>query len=676
MSFKKVERAIEFLERIGLTEIDIEVYTLLLDSPPLSIGEIQQSLGRIEFLEIGASIRDMQDIGLVKATKGDYHRYFAVLPFLREAVTVERETIFALNSLVTSIKEKKYEVDKKLEEIEVIGLPSYTSSLLSSFTDQFHSPVAKNIQAIREATTDTAIKAHRIFENKKESILSILGGIDNELSDLLKSSEERFSRTSSGEFDSMVKIIEKQKSENESALSKGHKEISAKMISLKKAIDSIKKSMEKTADKLGEEISKLSQKSEQLKAKEMELEEGIASMDALKQDLLSTLITARENLASKVHEGTPESPAAGPTRDEIKAEFSTLMESVKGKTADSMQSLLDSVKELREGLDMEILEKKNAINSLGEEVKSILESTEESITKIGKAVSDTLSRLHVDFVSGLEETSSELSSKSAKISEHVSALHSEVQNSVEKVKKASLDDVGGFFEELSELVTTTFKSPEELIKALEKTLVSISEDQVDKFVESNTHLVKTLMDQIRESEDFNTGLLYERINFAKTMLEGRGADLRAILRMSESFDVKRPIDTGIVLGLPAIYSTLSDFVLRTKRMVTVVTPKFDEGIFNVAISMRGKFRTTIVTKFNPKKKDAIIKKAKDIGTISLIEYEGEDILACFRDKEEIVFGYIVKGEDWTAVRSSQDSMISLFEDRLNEVVIRRSKKLV
>ena len=448
------------------------------------------------------------------------------------------------------------------------------------------------------------------------------------------------------------------------------------MISLKKAIDSIKKSMEKTADKLGEEISKLSQKSEQLKAKEMELEEGIASMDALKQDLLSTLITARENLASKVHEGTPESPAAGPTRDEIKAEFSTLMESVKGKTADSMQSLLDSVKELREGLDMEILEKKNAINSLGEEVKSILESTEESITKIGKAVSDTLSRLHVDFVSGLEETSSELSSKSAKINEHVSALHSEVQNSVEKVKKASLDDVGGFFEELSELVTTTFKSPEELIKALEKTLVSISEDQVDKFVESNTHLVKTLMDQIRESEDFNTGLLYERINFAKTMLEGRGADLRAILRMSESFDVKRPIDTGIVLGLPAIYSTLSDFVLRTKRMVTVVTPKFDEGIFNVAISMRGKFRTTIVTKFNPKKKDAIIKKAKDIGTISLIEYEGEDILACFRDKEEIVFGYIVKGEDWTAVRSSQDSMISLFEDRLNEVVIRRSKKLV
>ena len=96
----------------------------------------------------------------------------------------------------------------------------------------------------------------------------------------------------------------------------------------------------------------------------------------------------------------------------------------------------------------------------------------------------------------------------------------------------------------------------------------------------------------------------------------------------------------------------------------------------MAISMRGKFRTTIVTKFNPKKKDAIIKKAKDIGTISLIEYEGEDILACFRDKEEIVFGYIVKGEDWTAVRSSQDSMISLFEDRLNEVVIRRSKKLV
>ena len=52
MSFKKIERAVEFLERIGLTEIDIEIYSLLLDSPPLSIGEIQQSLGKIEFLRL------------------------------------------------------------------------------------------------------------------------------------------------------------------------------------------------------------------------------------------------------------------------------------------------------------------------------------------------------------------------------------------------------------------------------------------------------------------------------------------------------------------------------------------------------------------------------------------------------------------------------------------------
>jgi len=673
MSFKKIERAVEFLERIGLTEIDIEIYSLLLDSPPLSIGEIQQSLGKIEFLEVGTSIRDMQDIGLVRATKGDYHRYFAVLPFLRESVTVERETVFALNSLVTSIKEKKWEIDKKLEEVGAIALPNYTSEMIKKFTEKFHSPVASNLQVIKEATSDTSLKAFRIFESKKSGIHEILSTLDNDLPALLKDSEVDFSKFTTSEVKSITSLLEKQMSENESALSKGHKEISAKLITLKSTIQSVEKQVEKSIGEIEQEISQLATKSSALRDQEQKLTDGIVSVDTMKQDLLSSLITTRETLATKIVE-SPENPSL--SKDDLKNGFNTLIEDIKKKESTPVQELLGQVTSFRESIDNSILEKKVKLNEIKEEVKGILSSSEESMAKIGKSVTDTLSGLHSDFVNGLETIGKEIEARKGNVLTGSKKLQSEVEKSVESVKTAAIEEVGSFFEELSELVETTFKSPEELIGALEKTLEKVSEEQTNLFVESNESMVKSLVEAISETEDFSINLLYERINFAKTMLEGRGADLRAILKMSVSFDVKRPIDTGIVLGLPAIYSTLSDFVLRTKRMVTVVTPKFDEGIFNVAVSMRGKFRTTIVTKFHSKRREAIIQKAKDIGTISLIEYEGEDILACFRDKEEIVFGYIVKGEDWTAVRSSQDSMINLFEDRLNEVVIRRSKKLV
>ena len=673
MSFKKIERAVEFLERIGLTEIDIEIYSLLLDSPPLSIGEIQQSLGKIEFLEVGASIRDMQDIGLVRATKGDYHRYFAVLPFLRESVTVERETVFALNSLVTSIKEKKWEIDKKLEEVSAIALPNYTSDMVKQFTEKFHSPVASNLQVIKEATSDTSLKAFRIFESKKSDIHTILSTLDKDLPALLKDSEVDFSKFTTSEVKSITSLLEKQMSENTSALSKGHKEISTKLIALKSTLQSFEKQVEKNIEEIEQEISQLTTESSALREQEQKLTDGIASVDSMKQDLLSSLITTRETLTAKIVE-SPENPSL--SKDDLKNGFNSLIEGIKRKESTPLQELLEQVSSFRESIDNSLLERKVKLNELKKEVKGILASSEESLTKIGKSVTDTLSGLHSDFVNGLEMIDKEIEARKGNVLTGSKKLQNQVEKSVESVKTAAIEEVGSFFEELSELVETTFKSPEELIAALEKTLEKVSEEQINSFVENNESIVKSLIGAISEAEDFSINLLYERINFAKTMLEGRGADLRAILKMSTSFDVKRPIDTGIVLGLPAIYSTLSDFVLRTKRMVTVVTPKFDEGIFNVAVSMRGKFRTTIVTKFNPKRREAIIQKAKDIGTISLIEYEGEDILACFRDKEEIVFGYIVKGEDWTAVRSSQDSMINLFEDRLNEVVIRRSKKLV
>ena len=615
----------------------------------------------------------MQDIGLVRATKGDYHRYFAVLPFLRESVTVERETVFALNSLVTSIKEKKWEIDKKLEEVGAIALPNYTSEMIKKFTEKFHSPVASNLQVIKEATSDTSLKAFRIFESKKSGIHEILSTLDNDLPALLKDSEVDFSKFTTSEVKSIISLLEKQMSENESALSKGHKEISAKLITLKSTIQSVEKQVEKSIGEIEQEISQLATKSSALRDQEQKLTDGIVSVDTMKQDLLSSLITTRETLATKIVE-SPENPSL--SKDDLKNGFNTLIEDIKKKESTPVQELLGQVTSFRESIDNSILEKKVKLNEIKEEVKGILSSSEESMAKIGKSVTDTLSGLHSDFVNGLETIGKEIEARKGNVLTGSKKLQSEVEKSVESVKTAAIEEVGSFFEELSELVETTFKSPEELIGALEKTLEKVSEEQTNLFVESNESMVKSLVEAISETEDFSINLLYERINFAKTMLEGRGADLRAILKMSVSFDVKRPIDTGIVLGLPAIYSTLSDFVLRTKRMVTVVTPKFDEGIFNVAVSMRGKFRTTIVTKFHSKRREAIIQKAKDIGTISLIEYEGEDILACFRDKEEIVFGYIVKGEDWTAVRSSQDSMINLFEDRLNEVVIRRSKKLV
>ena len=130
---------------------------------------------------------------------------------------------------------------------------------------------------------------------------------------------------------------------------------------------------------------------------------------------------------------------------------------------------------------------------------------------------------------------------------------------------------------------------------------------------------------------------------------------------------------NIVVGLPSIYASLTDLLLRTKVKVTVVTPVVDLKLIEIARKLKSTIRVTFVTDIDITRDARLIKKMEDIGRISLRIYEKKDLYACIRDSEEIIFGYVHPNEETIGIRSSTPSMVDLLEDRINETIIRQSK---
>lgn len=648
MSLRKVERAMEFLERLGLNEMDIKVYVILIDSPLLSVGEIQQTLANVDLIKVLEAINELQDIGLVKAVEGDIKRYYANLPFLKEAVTIERETIFSLNSLITSIQEKQREIKENHKVLENVTIPSATEETVEAFNATFHKPLLSDLKVLNEAVDEALIKAHRQLDQFEENSTKTVEDAINQISETIKSLNHKIQNFEFPEFHSIKKEIEGEVTE---VLKKAQNDIKVNLLAFKSSI-------EKAITSLSTGIKELPSFSVIMEATEQtqtQLREDKQMLQKISEELSAAI---REQQANEIPDWSKLEAFVNQLSSLAKQDYSSHFDKVK-ETANSLESTTNNLRTKVEA-----------------GVEQLSTQTLDTLNKVGKSAAEGLERIHGEVVKALGGFNVDVSERATAIHESLKeVLASEDENisqSATKLNKIVIDNL----KELQEITARMFTLPKDFIETTQESLQEISEVEKTAFKAKTTEILTKAHEGIKVIETENINLLKERIKFAKSMIEGRGADLRAVLNMSESYVVKAPVNTGIILGLPAIFATLSDLVLRSKRKVTVVTPKFDAFIFDLAVKNRSSINYTIVTAIDEAKHKKYISKAKDIGTINLYNYEGEDLYACFRDDIEMVFGYVRSGEEVSAVRSTQDSMIELFKDRFNETIIRKAKRIV
>ncbi len=346
----------------------------------------------------------------------------------------------------------------------------------------------------------------------------------------------------------------------------------------------------------------------------------------------------------------------------------TSMQETISNIASIVTDLPDSLGKLKEALDKVEKEGQNGLLKAKEEFK-------ETLTKVGGIFNEINSKDDESLNSVRETVQAEFKD----LTKRISARTKEATDQLGAIREAMNQSIADAFKAYEDDLERAFKGPIRLIEENVEALKETPIEDKQAFEEQAMSTLTNYMVKLRKEEEEAISLLKERIEFAKTMVEGRSLDLRKILRATEAIQIKVPVDNGVVIGLPAIYASLTDLLLRARRRVTLITPTFDSTLFGLAVSLvrnSPSTRVTIVTHIPPGKRKKELETAKEYGTITVYNYEAKDLYACFRDDEEILFGYKKEGEEVSAIRSASYSMVELFKDRVNETVIRKSKRLV
>jgi predicted DNA-binding transcriptional regulator len=671
MSLRKVDRAVEFLQRLGLNDNDIRVYVMLIDSPLLSVGEIQQSLGNTDLINVLEAINELSDIGLVKAVDGDIKRYYANLPFLREAVTVERETIISLNSLITSIEEKIAEIKKKHNVIENMSIPDGTEKLLENIDNKLFNPLESDLKMIKETINETLFRALQTIDNLSEDTNNKLKKLVYQLEEVNKEIEKY---TSIFNIESIFEDLTGKISQAaESSLKKAQDDIKVRFVALKSAVNKFNQSTDKSISNYLEFLNLFVENRRELVKEFDQLGGANKFANDYNEKILGYVKSSKDKAISLIETDETISSTMKMHFDQI---FSDLDDQIRKGSLQELETIISKYKSMLDDDISQISSSMDSSKELKDKLSEMQIALKENYDKIGSSINSGLNEVH-------QTVNKDLESREGQIKENQQIIITNMENLTSKsigLLKTFLDDSVKEFEDtnnnMKERLEKMFDVPKTFIETIEETMQPLKEEEKKNFQEFMDKVLVGIHEEIKANEISNINLLKERINFAKSMIEGRGTDLKAILSMSDGYKIKAPVNTGIVLGLPAIYATLSDLVLRAKRKVIVVTPTFDEAIFDLAVKNRSTISYTIVSEISEDRHKKYISKAKDIGTISLMQYSGKDLYACFRDDAEIVFGYVIKGEEVTAVRSTQSSMIDLFKDRFNETIVRKAKKLI
>lgn len=91
------------LTRIGFSELDINVYTAVLGLGKVTIGELLVIIGS-DPLSLIQSVKNLEELGFLKKIPSESPQYFAMLPFLQQAIVVERDSMYGIDGILNSLE--------------------------------------------------------------------------------------------------------------------------------------------------------------------------------------------------------------------------------------------------------------------------------------------------------------------------------------------------------------------------------------------------------------------------------------------------------------------------------------------------------------------------------------------------------------------------------------------
>ncbi len=111
---KSIDILPPLLTRIGFNETDIKVYSATLCLGKVTIGELLV-VTKLDPLTLIQSAKNLEELGFLKKISGNTPQYFALLPFLKEYIIIERDTLYSVDGIVTALKNVKesYHQDKE-----------------------------------------------------------------------------------------------------------------------------------------------------------------------------------------------------------------------------------------------------------------------------------------------------------------------------------------------------------------------------------------------------------------------------------------------------------------------------------------------------------------------------------------------------------------------------------
>ncbi len=112
---KSIDILPPLLTRIGFNETDIKVYTATLCLGKVTIGELLV-VTKLDPLTLIQSAKNLEELGFLKKISGNTPQYFALLPFLKEYIIIERDTLYSVDGIVTALKNVKESYHQEKEK--------------------------------------------------------------------------------------------------------------------------------------------------------------------------------------------------------------------------------------------------------------------------------------------------------------------------------------------------------------------------------------------------------------------------------------------------------------------------------------------------------------------------------------------------------------------------------
>ncbi len=668
----------EYLDRLGLTEIDKKVYIATLDSGLVSIGELEQLTEINDLSKILDSVRDLTDIGILKQAKGRMPRYYAILPFLRETITVEREFVFALESMKNAVLQTRKKIKMNREDVTAYDFPNLIQELLDYYYKDILSPTLKKFEQIRDNVDTNLVDFIRDIQlNNGELIEEILYMIKPYLE-----FTDTFIKTANmiiSSFEENINnIYENLNRENENNSNSFKTEVDEGLQYTLETITNIEKSIISSVTPLKIINSSLKVLQKEIKNTKPHLENSIEKLNKSKDDFFAELIIARQKLVKLaeteiVDEETQSVKKRGVTAEEIESTFSEIMTNLK-KIEFNPREVLDTY---NSDLDV-IFQGVNMTNDIYNNLISDIELHFKRVKSEFKSIKNKLNELENGrneiIKKGINELNTSISENSGKLRDALNSeeqkLKDEINRHSDKIKKTH-DKVFSIWEEK---MVELFTKPKDVITPVIENWVTNIDAVVDNFKVNTDKMLDTILEPLSQLEEETINSLIERIKLLKTLVQGRNRDLESINKIAKSFDYTKTSDTWVMVGLPSIYASITDLLLRSRNKVTVITPNLDLKLLEIAMTMK-RTRVTFVTDIDKDKDRRIIDRASEVGRITFRAYDKKDLFACMRDSEELVFGFMRMDEDTVGIRTATPSIVELLEDRLNETIIRNSKKI-